>query len=143
MSVLYKYRRTVATVPFVRDPQTCILGHNADQLKLDLGHTLKRMDVRASPLPLDFQGKSTVVKAPALDRLREFLGKLTNCASGALSFLLPQQQLSRIVEAHDARPCSLQRHHLQCGSSYAGLAAMSQWWRISTMRSILGHLHRR
>ena len=75
IGTLYQYLRTVGTVPFDWDPQTCILGYRPDQLKKDLKRIWKRIDGRPPPLALDFQGKPTSVKAPAIERLREFLAE--------------------------------------------------------------------
>ncbi|KAI2504211.1 GDP-fucose protein O-fucosyltransferase [Fragilaria crotonensis] len=75
IGVLYKYLRTVGTVPYDWDPQTCILSHKPNQLKKNLDRILKRKDGRPPPVPLDFQGKPTSVKAPEIERLREFLAE--------------------------------------------------------------------
>jgi hypothetical protein len=40
-----------------------------------LDHILKRRDGRAPPVPLDFQGQPTSVKAPEIERLREFVAE--------------------------------------------------------------------
>lgn len=100
IQTLYQYLRTAGTIPTSWDPQRCFIGYSFEQLSKLIARIMKRVDGRDHPSPWDFQGKPIPVKAPELERLREFMADRRQiCSHGKnkeKEFLYPNDVLLHI-----------------------------------------------
>jgi len=100
IQTLYQYLRTTGTIPTSWDPERCFIGYSFEQLSKLIARIMKRVDGRAHPTPWDFQGKPKPVKAPELERLREFMAERRQiCSHGKnkeKDFLYPNEILLHI-----------------------------------------------